>query len=405
MDSSRHQAIIMKVVEAAMTTAPSMRPDEAVRYRSIEEEGDGLRSYVAICMAMLVGYRPLCLIDEPESCLHPPQEYALGKFIGAHATEHGHTTVVSTHSSQILRGILERASAVTVVRLSHHGDQFLAHGVPPDQLNDAVKKPSVRSDQVLDGIFSDGVIVVESDTDRIVYQAAYEATRSDDHFDASFITVSGTGGIAATVKFFCTLSMPTAVIADLDVLSQPVTSLKATLESLGCDSGTLKEVGMRCDKLRSAVMALPPSMTTSNASEQFKSLAVPVSWDGGADDGFVRSLRKLSNDIDRNRKLKLGLTAFSGHSEIVQDAQWIIEKCRAYGYFLVEVGELEKWSLPEGENVSDHRKADLANEAVSRIRQTPEEARGVIQFVAGVGHHLRVRRKAAFSAGVPNQVA
>ena len=41
--------------------------------RTIETEGDGLKSYVAICVALLLGNRPVCLIDEPEMCLHPPQ--------------------------------------------------------------------------------------------------------------------------------------------------------------------------------------------------------------------------------------------------------------------------------------------------------------------------------------------
>lgn len=41
-------------------------------YRLIEDEGDGFKSYVAICLTLLLGRRPVVLIDEPEMCLHPP---------------------------------------------------------------------------------------------------------------------------------------------------------------------------------------------------------------------------------------------------------------------------------------------------------------------------------------------
>jgi hypothetical protein len=45
-------------------------------------EGDGYKSYVGACIPLLVGRRPVCLIDEPEMFLHPPHAYRLGRFIG-----------------------------------------------------------------------------------------------------------------------------------------------------------------------------------------------------------------------------------------------------------------------------------------------------------------------------------
>ena len=57
-------------------------PLEARNYSIIEGEGDGYRSYVGTCLSLLVGIRPVALIDEPELCLHPPQAYHIGRFIG-----------------------------------------------------------------------------------------------------------------------------------------------------------------------------------------------------------------------------------------------------------------------------------------------------------------------------------
>lgn len=83
-----------------------IRPDRVTNYRVIDEEGDGLRSFVAISMALALSRRPVCLIDEPETCLHPPQAYSLGRIIGRQATKHSSTTLVATHSSHVLRGVI-----------------------------------------------------------------------------------------------------------------------------------------------------------------------------------------------------------------------------------------------------------------------------------------------------------
>jgi hypothetical protein len=63
-------------------------------FRTIESEGDGLKSYVTICIALLLARLPVCLIDEPEMCLHPPQAYNLGRFIGKHAASKESATFV-----------------------------------------------------------------------------------------------------------------------------------------------------------------------------------------------------------------------------------------------------------------------------------------------------------------------
>ena len=72
-----------------------LEPERMRKYRFIEEEGDGFRSYMGTCITLLLGQRPICLIDEPELCLHPPQAYALGRFIGRYGTSTERTTFVA----------------------------------------------------------------------------------------------------------------------------------------------------------------------------------------------------------------------------------------------------------------------------------------------------------------------
>ena len=149
-------------------------PVSANRYRTIETEGDGYRSYVGICMALLLAVRPVALIDEPELCLHPPQAYHIGRFIGLHAKPKNHVTFVATHSSHVLKGIVDNAddNKLTILRLTRKEGEFRGHTIAEAELLACIRKPITRAEAVLDGLFSQAVILVESDGDREVYQAA-----------------------------------------------------------------------------------------------------------------------------------------------------------------------------------------------------------------------------------------
>src|SRR6185436_17578252 len=127
------------------------------------------------CISLLLGRRPVCLIDEPEMCLHPPQAYNLGRFIGRFGARDDSATLVATHSSHILRGIIQSTQKVQIVRLTRPGRRFSAHLVPSAELTEALERPTLRAEAVLDGIFAQAVVVVEADGDRLVYQTAWES--------------------------------------------------------------------------------------------------------------------------------------------------------------------------------------------------------------------------------------
>jgi hypothetical protein len=95
-------------------------------YRLISTEGDGVKSYVGMCVALLLGRCPILLIDEPELGLHPPQAHSIGRFIGRFGASEHHTTFVATHSSHVLRGMIEVAPQAQILRLSRWGGHFVA---------------------------------------------------------------------------------------------------------------------------------------------------------------------------------------------------------------------------------------------------------------------------------------
>jgi AAA domain, putative AbiEii toxin, Type IV TA system len=219
-DSMRGTMLCLRVCEGELPNPNDRLSFKKMSdYRTIESEGDGLKSYVAICIALLLGQRPICLIDEPEMCLHPPQAYILGRFIGRHGSSKEIATFVATHSSQILRGVVQSTKDVEIIRLTRSSDQFVAHHVPADELVKALEKPTLRAESVLDGIFSESVVVVEADSDRLVYNATWETLSNELRLDVHFAAVGGIGGIADTCKLYRTLHIPVVVIADLDMVT------------------------------------------------------------------------------------------------------------------------------------------------------------------------------------------
>ena len=117
LDASRGNILCLRVSDSP--TMPSaedrLSPQTMTRFRTMENEGDGLKSYIATCIALLLGRRPVCIIDEPEMCLHPPQAYNLGPFIGRFGTSTENATFVATHSSHILRGVIQTSQSLQIV--------------------------------------------------------------------------------------------------------------------------------------------------------------------------------------------------------------------------------------------------------------------------------------------------
>lgn len=400
LDNTRGGILCLRVNQSASVPGAEDRhePEEMNKYRQLESEGDGLRSYVGICIAMLLGRRPVCIIDEPELCLHPPQAHAMGRFIGRHGPSPDHATFASTHSSHLLRGVIEATDQVQILRLTRVGSEFKGHVIGYEALKHCLKRPIVRAETILDGIFADAVTLVESEGDRAVYQAAWEGLKTTPSTDAEvltqtrrdilFIPAGGTGGIAEIARFYRTLRIPTAIIADLDLLMDQ-DKLTRILEVIS-DSRTSTELLERCQKIADEIKKLPPSVTPEEVKESLRQLAsAEMDWTNGDDTRLKSGLGKLGQKVDRMRRLKRGgISSFKDHSSIHANLQYVIDRCKAFGLLLVPVGELEYWD-PElmNEGPSKSKKAEWANTAAMNIREEPHKAVGLQQFMRNMARY------------------
>ena len=387
-DASRGTTLCLRVSEEQGLPSEKARlsPKQMSKYRTIETEGDGLKSYVATCIALLLGRRPVCLVDEPEMCLHPPQAYNLGRFIGRYGSSLETVTFVATHSSHVLRGVIQTADRLQIVRLTRQGESFAAHLVPSDVLTDILAKPTVRAESVLDGIFTQGVAVVEADGDRTVYQAVWESLSDEYRLDLHFAVVGGTGGIADTCKLYRALRIPIAVVADLDIILDN-DKLRRILREMNYGDG-LTEFLKRARDVATMIKQLPPTVSEEVIQKGLEEAAsTELDWSKGSDESLRKTLLSIARDLDRMGRLKRG--GLSGLPvEIAQPLSVILEDLRRYGLFVVPVGELEGWLADEGVTASKQNKWAWANDAAARVRELGPQDCDVWSFMRSVGQYI-----------------
>jgi hypothetical protein len=366
-------------------------PFLAETFDSIEKEGDGLRSYVGICLSLLLAIRPVTLIDEPELCLHPPQAVHMGRFIGQHSKEN-HVTFVATHSSHVLRGILETGRKVTVIRLSRSRKEFNATLVTEAELVNKLRNPRTRAESILDGMFSKAVVLVESEGDREEYQAAAEAIEDYPATEISFVPVGGTGGFAEPLRFYQMLRIPVAIVSDLDLICD-ADKMRCLVAYLCQDDVRLREIEQTHREIMNNIKALPPTITEQEAKSTLSSLAQQEwDWHHDGDNILRRELNQLEGRLKRVRRLKEGgIEAYREYPHIYEQLQRLVSEAASIGLFLVPVGELEAWvthltaAVPKN-NVS---KSDRAALVADLIREARDKSGDIWSFIASVVNHIR----------------
>jgi hypothetical protein len=389
LDLSGGATIPIRVSDTAWIPSFEERADprQMKNYRTIETEGEGVRSYAAVCITLLLARRSLCLIDEPEMCLHPPQARALGRFIGKYGgNDHG-CTIVATHDSGVLRGILESNPRATVIRLTRSKGGFYAQHVSAETIAGATTRPFSRSEIILDGLFTDGVVLCESDGDRLVYESTLQTTSAPQP-DLRFIPVGGIGGFREPIQLYRALKVPVAVAADFDFLFQP--QLSAALIALGAPADASDKLSTRINSFVVSIRTVEPELSLDAAVEETKLLLNDVAnWKDLNSEALLKS--KLNRLLGRlNRLSLLKRKGIDGVPEDLKtEAQNILCELQKFGLFLVPRGELESW-VPElmGDTTKEN-KSLWATEAARRIEDQGRGNSDIWDFVTEIVNFVK----------------
>jgi hypothetical protein len=308
----------------------------------LEDQGDGIRSYLGLLLFMLAGNHQILLIDEPEAFLHPPQARALGRVLAERSKER--QVLIATHSSAILQGALGIGSSTTIVRVTREGNLNHAAVLPHDALKDLWSDPLLRYSNIFDGLFHDAVVLCEGDADCRYYSAVLDNMKPiQDSTQARapellFTYAGGKARMASVVDALAAVSVPVIVIADFDILrdkkdvEKVVTSLggdfstvesdlKLVGESLSSDVKPLKKMPLR-EEFLSRLEGLPDLIS----AKQVESL---------------RPLLRADSGWDKAKR--------SGLGAVPQGDAWaacerLLKQLSTIGLLVVPVGELERFA-------------------------------------------------------------
>lgn len=349
----------------------------------LHEQGDGVRSMMGLLLAWETGEHMVALVDEPEAFLHPPQAAFLAEELARDATANRRLVIMSTHSSDVVRGALSSEVDVTVLRVSRDGSVNHMAALATDDVKNLWSDSLLRYSNLLEGLFCDGVIVCESDTDCRYYSAVLDAGRDFDSSPGSprprrpdllFTHCGGKHRLHVAIAAMRAARVPVRALADFDVLRERNT-LERIVVSLG---GKLDDAMIRnLNILHAALGAAAKAPSTAFIQERFEVelAALPPGALQAVDADRLRKLLRTETGWDTAKQTGLqGVPKGDPYTAAVQ----LLEDLRAIGLHVVPVGEIESF-VPE---VGLHGPGWLADVLEQGLYRPPASAEA-LEYVRG----------------------
>lgn len=309
--------------------------DWLTAFPPLHTQGDGMRSYAGIIIHTLVNPKQFVFLDEPEAYLHPPQQRKLGHQLSKNSTGQ---LFIATHSSDILRGLVEgsgKKERVRVIRISRNENKNYSFEASPDIVHNLLQEPILNYSRALDAIFHEQAIICEDDSDCRLFQAIFDHLdiNSESRFqDTQFIPSGGKGNIPKILEALVRVGANVKVICDLDLLSN-WSDVEKVIEAAG---GEPKDIESQWNIIRSCIESGKSAKTVEDIKYEIRK-CLDASAEGKLPKSDISSLMKSTSKWWKVKSY--GKTVFKG------DALNAFEKMHVYlqsiGIFLVEAGEIE----------------------------------------------------------------
>jgi ABC-type transport system involved in cytochrome c biogenesis ATPase subunit len=306
----------------------------------LEHQGDGMRSFATILLHVLVAANySVQFLDEPEAFLHPPQARLLGELI-AKERQSKAQLFVATHSPEVLEGLLAaESSKVRIVRVERIDDVNYIMELGRDDTAAIANDPLIRYSGVLSGVFHQRVIIAESETDCLFYNAILHtsAVRGSSHPDVLFIHAGGKARMQKLARLLRALDVPVSVIADIDLLNDE-TTFRTLFEAL---QGDWDQVSGDWRSLNATVLQARPPLTADQVRVKIEHELSGV----GGNQPFPKQNERNINAIFKSLSSwgqikKVGKPGFERGAP-TRTFEKLCEKCSEIGLWIVPVGELE----------------------------------------------------------------
>ena len=189
--------------------------------RRVDEQGDGIRSFVGVLLSLSIPHFRILLIDEPESFLHPPQAFIMGRTIGELLGE-GKQAFISTHSQDVVKGLLEECpNRVKIVRITRDGDCNQFNILGKEAVSEICNDPLLKHSDILNGMFHRELVLCESDGDCKFYSVIDSAIKEDkeSYSETMFMHCGGKSRMKKVSSILRKLGLSFHVVVDIDALN------------------------------------------------------------------------------------------------------------------------------------------------------------------------------------------
>ena len=315
----------------------------------LDDQGDGLKSFVSTFLSLNHGSSDVLLIDEPEAFLHPPLARQLGEMIGESQNENK-IIFIATHSVEILKGILSTCTEVNVIRITqpepHKNEVKL---VDQEVLNAILQNPLLRVSRVLEGIFCDRVIITEAEADELVYQELIEKMFSESGL--FFAHGQNKQTLATIAELYKKIGVRFEIITDFDVLRQPA-ELYSFLKLMPIEEKERQRIQNHASQLRELVNN---SINTAGMNEdQIKS-----TQKNKRDEVYHKMGIRFFDETKRNQIIKCLDMLSSFHLHILQTGK-LETLLEHYG---LDYQEKNKWIVNAINRISQLKTEDIDEES------------------------------------------
>lgn len=215
--------------------------DILAQYPQVQDQGDGMKSFVGILLQLMLDYICVYLIDEPESFLHPPQARIMGEIIGE-TLSNQQQAFISTHSGDIIKCLLDVApKRLKIIRITREGNTNSFAVLDNDNLRKLWADPLLKYSNIMSAIFHKNVVLCESDSDCKMYSLVDEALKQEQnrYSETLFVHCGGKQRMAKVVLALRSLEIDVKLIPDLDVLNDEAT-FKGITDSFAIDQNLIQ---------------------------------------------------------------------------------------------------------------------------------------------------------------------
>lgn len=321
------------------SSKPQVSHDKFLKWKTDQSvsdfdlEGHGVRALVNILISHEMPTNEIIFIDEPESHLYPSIKRKFGRIMGTLSDNEEKQIFLVTHDSDFLQGIFDSGVDFSLIKLNRIKSSFTFSTT----FYDDSKRLSANTlqSQYLGIPFLQCAIFVEGATDRLLYEHVFSDQSLMEDIEYSFISSTGKDSVCNPEKIAVDVGTPYAIIFDFDVLHHKSVEYLDRLSILNGEKDLLERA------------------------------------------------KELSEQMKGTTNLKnCGINALSG--DLKESVIKLIDEFKAFGIFIVPIGNLESWLEIESD------KKSYPEKFISEYSTRKEECKELHEFLKDVEEYLKI---------------